>query len=65
MTKITLALVGVTAALAFATPSYAQNFQGFGAPNYLIEGNTWAAPAQQKPVMLKSHKVVKHKTTAR
>jgi hypothetical protein len=45
------------AAAAFTTPSVAQNFQGMGAPSYVTEGNTQST--QNKPVMLKTHKVAK------
>jgi|SoiMetStandDraft_5_1073268.scaffolds.fasta_scaffold382300_1 hypothetical protein len=55
MSKLHIALLGTAAVLAFATPTYAQNFNGFGAPNNVIEG--YQAPTQQKPVVLKRNVV--------
>jgi hypothetical protein len=55
MSKLNIALLGTAAVLAFATPTYAQNFNGFGAPNNVIEG--YQAPTQQKPVVLKRNVV--------
>ena len=63
MSKITLAVLAAAATFAVATPSFAQNFQGFGAPSTITEGQ---APAQsQKPAALKSAKHAKHANQAR
>jgi hypothetical protein len=63
MSKIKLAVLAAAATFAVATPSIAQNFQGFGAPSYITEGQ---APAQsQKPVALKSARHAKHADQAR
>src|SRR5689334_20393016 len=55
MSRLTIALLGAAATLVAATPTYAQNFNGFGAPNDVIEG--YQTPTQQKPVVLKRNVV--------
>jgi len=64
MSKITLAVLAAAATFAAATPSFAQNFQGFGAPSYITEGRA-AAQTQNKPVSLKATKHAKHAQQAR
>jgi len=64
MSKITLAVLAAAATFAAATPSFAQNFQGFGAPSYITEGQA-PAQSQNKPVALKPAKHGKHVNQAR
>ena len=61
MTALKTTLVAA-AAVAFTTPSFAQNFQGFGAPNYVIQQYEQAPAQQQKPVVLRTYKTAKHKS---
>lgn len=58
MFKINVAVLAAAAMLAFASPSLAQNFQGFGAPSWIIQDQT-PAPTWQKPVHLKAKRHVK------
>ena len=58
MTKLKIAIVAAAATVAFAAPSFAQNFQGFGLPSVIADGQT--APQTQKPVAMKTQKHVKH-----
>ena len=60
MTAFRIVLLAAAAA-AFASPSLAQNFQGFGAPSWVTEQSQ---VQQNRPVMLKSQKV-KHQRHAR
>ena len=64
MSKITLAALAVAATFVVATPGYAQNFQGFGAPSTITEGQA-PAQSQNKPVALKPAKHGKHVNQAR
>jgi hypothetical protein len=59
MSILKTTLLAAVAAVAFASPSLAQNFQGFGAPSWVTESNQ-SYVTQDKPVMLKSHKATKH-----
>lgn len=54
MTKLKVMIVAAVATVAFAGPSLAQNFQGFGAPS---SGYTQQdqAPTQSKPVKLRTN----------
>jgi len=63
MTKLKIAIVAAAATVAFAAPSFAQNFQGFGAPSYITDAQT--APQTQKPVAMKTQKHTKHVNQAR
>jgi hypothetical protein len=62
MTTLKTLLLAAIAAAAFATPSLAQNFQGFGVPGYVTEGSR---TTQDRPVMLKTHKVKHHREHAK
>jgi hypothetical protein len=64
MTKLKIALVAAAGVAAFASPSFAQNFQGFGAPSSVTDAQQSAAQTQ-KPVSLKTEKPAKHVHTAR
>jgi hypothetical protein len=59
MLKIKVAALAAVTTLAFATPSLAQNFQGFGASSEMIQRYE-SGQAQNKPVALKAHKRVTH-----
>lgn len=63
MSTLTTALLATLAALAFATPILAQNFNGFGVPSYVTDGASQAT--QHKPVMLKAHKATKRRVTVK
>lgn len=52
MNTLKVALSAAVASLALAGPSLAQNFQGFGVPNYATQ-NTYA-PAQDRQVSLQN-----------
>jgi hypothetical protein len=58
MFKIKVAVLAAAATFALAAPSFAQNFQGFGAPSEVTQGYGWGQ-AQNKPVALKTKKRVK------
>jgi hypothetical protein len=65
MTTLKATLLAAIAMLAFASPSFAQNFHGFGAPSSVTENGT--AATQTKPVMLKAqkHATAKHAKTVK
>ncbi len=54
MTKLKVTILAAVATIAFAGPSLAQNFQGFGAPSYVTQQHD-QAHTQSKPVKLKTH----------
>ena len=58
MFKIQTAVLAAAATLAFASPSLAQNFQGFGAPSWVTQDQA-PTPTQQQPVHLKTKRHVK------
>ncbi len=62
MSTLKVALLAAVSSFALASPTLAQNFQGFGVPSYVTQGN---APSQNAPVVLKTHKSVKHRTTVK
>jgi hypothetical protein len=59
MSRIKVAVLAAAATLAVATPTLAQNFQGFGAPSSITEGQA-AAQTKNKPVALKTTRHAKH-----
>lgn len=63
MSALKIVLMATVVALAFATPSLAQNFNGFGVPSYVTEGASQTT--QSKPVVLKAHKATKRHATAK
>jgi hypothetical protein len=54
MTKLKVIILAAVATIALATPSLAQNFQGFGAPSSATQQQD-NAPAQSKAVKLKTN----------
>ena len=54
MTKLKVIIVAAAVTVAFAGPSLAQNFQGFGAPSSATQQQD-QAPTQSKPVKLKTN----------
>jgi len=58
MFKTKAVLLAAAATVAFASPGLAQNFQGFGAPSWIMQDET-PAPTYQKPVHLKTKRHVK------
>jgi len=56
MLKIKIAVLAAAATFAVATPSFAQNFQGFGASSSEIAQAQSSAPTQHKAVALKAKK---------
>ncbi|MBV8840505.1 MAG: hypothetical protein JO000_28535 [Alphaproteobacteria bacterium] len=58
MFRIKAAVLAAAATFAFASPSLAQNFQGFGAPSWIMQDEV-PAPTQQKLVHLKAKRHVK------
>jgi hypothetical protein len=59
MLKLKIAVLAAAGTLALATPSFAQNFQGFGASSSEIAQAQASAPTQHKAVALKAKKHVK------
>lgn len=53
MSTIKVTILAAAATLALASPVLAQNFQGFGAPSWVTQGQD-EAPAQSKAVKLKT-----------
>jgi len=56
MFKIKVAALAAVTTLALATPSLAQNFQGFGASSQVVQGNA-STPTQHQAVALKKKHV--------
>ena len=61
MTAFKTVLLAAVATAALASPSLAQNFQGFGAPSWVTESSQ---TEENRPVALKSQKV-KHQRQTR
>ena len=58
MSKLKVIVLATAATIAFATPSLAQNFQGFGAPSWATQqqDDAAAAAAHSKAVKLKTQR---------